>query len=374
MAHQMTYTNNFSNEIIHKFVMSKPPDVQFILEKDGEAVKIPAHKELLSISSPVFKAMFTGDLKENGDVKIVDASAAAFEEFLQFFYSNQVKLTMDNIEHVLNLVHKYDILAGARIAVDFLRENLTSDQILWGLYLAMKYRLEDLMAHCKNQIRNDSLKVLDVLKLESSDGDADGYEAVLSTKNQMISKTDLSGILPTVLMVAKDVIFNQSAELMRLQPKLIYPVVFSDRSVYEHVTISSVEKIQFAISTGMWLSEIILAEVYQKIILDEWVWEWDVPQWKTISIKGTISVAQEEPRRVLFRTSFGMNANASHCKLAEPIFIHGRRLHSIEIQSENIAHPSKMAIAKLTYLAKGIELELWDPPKYTLIDRLHFFK
>lgn len=107
-------------------------------------MKIPAHKELLAVSSPVFNAMFNGELKEKSDVKIVDASYEAFKEFLQFFYENKVKLTMGNIVEVLNLVNKYDIAVGSKIVTHFLMENLTSDQILWGLHLAVKYQHKNL--------------------------------------------------------------------------------------------------------------------------------------------------------------------------------------------------------------------------------------
>lgn len=67
---------------------------QKMLQKRG------AHKNLLANTSDVFDAMFYGDLKETGDISIVDASDAAFEEFLQYFYQCKVKLTAKNIAEV----------------------------------------------------------------------------------------------------------------------------------------------------------------------------------------------------------------------------------------------------------------------------------
>lgn len=128
--------------------MLKKPNVRFVLKNGNKTMKIPAHKELLAVSSPVFNAMFNGKLKEKGDLKIVDASYEAFKEFLQFFYKNKVKLTMGNIVEVLNLVHKYDIAVGSKLVEDFLIEHLTADQILWGLHLAEKYQLKNLEDHC----------------------------------------------------------------------------------------------------------------------------------------------------------------------------------------------------------------------------------
>lgn len=120
MANQL---NAFLYPMCRKYVMSKEPDFHFVFKCNGEIVKIPARKDLLAASSPVFDAMFNGELKEKGDVEIKDASAAGFQEFLQFFYNKQVKLTMENIADVLNLGHKYDITEITNAAVKFIKKN-----------------------------------------------------------------------------------------------------------------------------------------------------------------------------------------------------------------------------------------------------------
>lgn len=194
--------------MIYKCMMLQKPNVHFVLKNGNKNMKIPAHKELLAVSSPVFNAMFNGELKEKGDVRIVDASYEAFKEFLQFFYKNKVKLTMGNIVEVLNLVNKYDIAVGSKIVSHFLIENLTSDRILWGLHLAVKYQLKNLEDHCKTKMADDATNVLDILKYKSDGGKED--ESALSTKNHLLSDTELASILPKVLMVAKDVISNHS--------------------------------------------------------------------------------------------------------------------------------------------------------------------
>lgn len=53
---------------------SKNADVQFIFNFDEKTMKLPAHKDVLVASSPVFNAMFNGELKEKGNVEIVDAT------------------------------------------------------------------------------------------------------------------------------------------------------------------------------------------------------------------------------------------------------------------------------------------------------------
>lgn len=152
--------NKFSQKVFQKMMSSKPKDVQFIFEVkgDNEAVKISAHKEVLAAMSPVFNAMFNGELKEKGDVKIVDVSAAAFEEFLKFFYDDEVKLTMEHIEDVINLTHKYDVADCFQIAITFLMKHLTCENLMWGLHLGLKYGSDELKQFCKREIKSDPPK------------------------------------------------------------------------------------------------------------------------------------------------------------------------------------------------------------------------
>lgn len=47
---------------------------------------------MLSAASPVFRAMFTGDLAEKNPVKITDIKPEVFEFVLNFIYTDQVKM------------------------------------------------------------------------------------------------------------------------------------------------------------------------------------------------------------------------------------------------------------------------------------------
>lgn len=227
MACQKAYANDLPYKVMKEFIISMAPDVQFVFESSGRTVKVPAHKGLLAVSSPVFNAMFNGELKEKDEVKIVDATCKAFEEFLQFFYDKEVILTMANIADVLNLVHKYDIATGSKIVEKFLIEHLTIDQTFWGLHLAVKFQLKELRVHCEKNMENDPIKVLDLLEFKTKDiGDKD--DSVLSTTNHLLSETELANILPNVLMVAKDIIFKQDKVIKdENNPKKFQGPVFS---------------------------------------------------------------------------------------------------------------------------------------------------
>lgn len=95
------------------YLDSKTSDVCFVFSTETE--RVSAHKCILSIVSPVFDAMFYGSMIEKDDVLIVDASAAAFKEFLQFFYLSKVELTPENIGIVTNLCNKYELNEALKV-------------------------------------------------------------------------------------------------------------------------------------------------------------------------------------------------------------------------------------------------------------------
>lgn len=69
-------------------------DVNFTSEIDLNDQKVPANKANFSVLSPTFRRMFFGEMREQSDVVVVNATIDAFKEFLQFFYLADVTLTM----------------------------------------------------------------------------------------------------------------------------------------------------------------------------------------------------------------------------------------------------------------------------------------
>lgn len=127
---QQKTTNTFSFPFFQNYFASKTRDVQFIFGNEDESVQIPAHKGLLAASSPVFDAMFNGELKEEGDLKIVDCSSKTFKTFLKLFYGDQLDLTTDNITEIFKLADKYDVSQWFKIGEQYLKSNLTAENML----------------------------------------------------------------------------------------------------------------------------------------------------------------------------------------------------------------------------------------------------
>ena len=69
---------------------------------------IPAHKFALSISSPVFEAIFYGELAETKDsIELPDCDYESLLELFRFMYSDEANLSGSNVMGVLYLAKKY---------------------------------------------------------------------------------------------------------------------------------------------------------------------------------------------------------------------------------------------------------------------------
>jgi len=83
-------------------------DVKFVVQKAdrGESESkqvIPAHKFVLSISSPVFEAMFYGELAETTDsIELPDCEYENLLELFRYMYSDEVILSGSNVMGVLS--------------------------------------------------------------------------------------------------------------------------------------------------------------------------------------------------------------------------------------------------------------------------------
>lgn len=148
MAELPSTTKNDLTFVYKKFINTQPTDITFIFKVEGhDDVTLTAHKDILASVSVVFDALICSSANEKGEVEIVGTSAAAFQEFLQFFYKDELNLTMEHIDEVLYLLKMYHITEFFGTAIKFLKQNLTSDNLVWGLELAKKYESNDLKAY-----------------------------------------------------------------------------------------------------------------------------------------------------------------------------------------------------------------------------------
>ena len=75
-----------------------------------EGKTVPAHKLLLTAKSPVFNAMFCGELAEQEQsINLPDCEYEGMLEFLRFLYTEKVYLSGMNVMQVLYLAEKYSV-------------------------------------------------------------------------------------------------------------------------------------------------------------------------------------------------------------------------------------------------------------------------
>ncbi|KAL9969763.1 hypothetical protein ACROYT_G022019 [Oculina patagonica] len=148
-------------------------DVTFVVRDGCEKIqKIPAHKFLLAISSPVFFAMFYGELAEKKDsIKISDCEYDSLLELFRFMYSDEVNLNPDNVLEVLYLAKKYLLPTLADKCTGYIQQNLDGSNVFHVLSIAEKYDEKDLMYHCWEVIEkraDEAVKSDDFVTIERS--------------------------------------------------------------------------------------------------------------------------------------------------------------------------------------------------------------
>lgn len=144
------YANGTFNSNGEKLYLSeKKADFHFIFESaNGERERLPVHKLLLS-ASDVFEAMFNGKWKETAEATMEDTTAAAFKEFLQFFYFSRVKLTKEYVGAVMKLGHMYNVIHCVNACAQFMMNIMTDENVCWVYKYALTYSCEELKKYCE---------------------------------------------------------------------------------------------------------------------------------------------------------------------------------------------------------------------------------
>ena len=174
-------------------------DVKFVATKNnGESESkqvIPAHKFILAIGSPVFEAMFYGELAETKDtIELPDCDYESLLELFRYMYSDEVNLSGSNVMGVLYLAKKYIVPLLADKCAKYLQENLDPSNVFTILPFAQKYEDKSLEDRC--------WVVID----EGTD------EAVTSDGFEKIERSLLEAIVTRDTLSIKEVTLFQAAD------------------------------------------------------------------------------------------------------------------------------------------------------------------
>jgi len=129
-------------------------NVKFVVQEAAQGKSeskqvIPAHTFVLSVSSPVFEAMFYGELAETTDsIELPDCEYDSLLELFRYMYSDEVILSGSNVMGVLYLAKKYMVPSLADKCMKYLQDNLDSSNVFSILPSAQKYEEKNLVDQC----------------------------------------------------------------------------------------------------------------------------------------------------------------------------------------------------------------------------------
>ena len=142
----------------HMFNNDLFSDVKFVVRGESETKQvIPAHKFVLSISSPVFEAMFYGELAATTDsIELPDYEYDSLLELFRYMYSDEVILSGSYVMGVLYLAKNYIVPSLTDKCTKFLQDHLDPSDVFSILPSAQKYEEKKLVDKCWKVIDNET--------------------------------------------------------------------------------------------------------------------------------------------------------------------------------------------------------------------------
>ncbi|GFT46911.1 TD and POZ domain-containing protein 3 [Nephila pilipes] len=129
----------------------------------------PAHIAVLCARSPVFKAMFTSDMKETTkrNVDILDLDDDTVSRMLLYMYTDNVEyLQWENAILLYEAADKYEIVPLRTVCASFLTKHLTHTNVCDALVLADRHEDEDFKRALQNYIKDNKRDILNLKEWE----------------------------------------------------------------------------------------------------------------------------------------------------------------------------------------------------------------
>ena len=165
-------------------------DVKFVAAKSESKQVIPAHKFILAIGSPVFEAMFYGELADTKDtIELPDCDYESLLELFRYMYSDEVNLSGSNVMGVLYLAKKYIVPSLTNKCAEYLKEKLDPSNVFSILPFAQKYEEKALVDRCWMVIENHTEASVKSEGFETIDRSL--LEEVVARDNLLIKEVSL---------------------------------------------------------------------------------------------------------------------------------------------------------------------------------------
>jgi BTB/POZ domain-containing protein 1/2 len=106
-------------------------DVTFVVGEDAKVQSIPGHRLILSMSSPVFDAMFNGpSATDKTEVRLTDEKPEAFKAVLRYLYTDKPQLNKKIAMATLYSAKKYMLHELEEECEAFITENLNCRNVI----------------------------------------------------------------------------------------------------------------------------------------------------------------------------------------------------------------------------------------------------
>lgn len=131
-----------------------------ILCAGGEELK--AHRLVLAASCPYFDAMFTSELLESQQEKILlqGVDYEALKLLVDFIYGGEITVTESNVESLLSAASLWQLVPVINFCSQFLQEQVEADNCVGILRFADAYGCQDLFNCCQRYILHHFSEVI----------------------------------------------------------------------------------------------------------------------------------------------------------------------------------------------------------------------
>ena len=179
-------------KVKHRF--SEPwEDSDLILVVEDE--KFHVHRLILSMNSPVFKAMFKSQFKEatSKEIPLPEKKASEVLDLLKLIYfkhviKEPVVITMLNVEHLLKLSDEYEIKHVFESCVSFVEKQPKLKQNVMKLRkMAAMYKLNSVLEGCEDFVETLKLETLREI-VDFKDLDRDTLQRFLEQRIKRLEK------------------------------------------------------------------------------------------------------------------------------------------------------------------------------------------
>ncbi|XP_078279966.1 kelch-like ECH-associated protein 1A [Rhinoraja longicauda] len=129
-------------------------DVTLHVSHGGEERAFAAHRVVLAASSPVFRAMFTSELRERGlaEVRLSGVEPTAMERLIEFAYTSLVVVDETCVQQLMIASSMYQVDGVTRACTDFLLKNMEPSNVIGIAHFAEQVGCAELCQRAKEYV------------------------------------------------------------------------------------------------------------------------------------------------------------------------------------------------------------------------------